>query len=114
VGDSPLRSATEIKSRREREGELTRYQIEQNEFQKKLWQESAKAIAKYLEERGSLKHPIYYLTFAELQGMAVAAICEFVRLREEKRKELNLKDSETLSWETQPIDNFIGELKQDS
>ena len=109
-----MRSAKEVKSRREREGELTEYQRDQNAFQAKLWRESAKAIGKYLEERGNLKHPIYYLTITELEGMAVAAICQFVKLREEKRKELNLKDTETLSWETQKIDSYIGELKLDT
>lgn len=104
----------EIRSRQEREGELTNYQREQNEFQRRLWRESAKAIGRWLEARENLTEPIHKLTIFDLEGMAVAAICEFVKLREERRVQLKLQSSELTSYERQTIDDYIEGLTPES
>ncbi len=69
----------------------------EDQWQKHVTQEAAKAMGDWLEGRGGLHRPIASLTMADLEAMATGAISRFVVLGSERLKE-DPDASQDLSW----------------
>jgi hypothetical protein len=69
----------------------SKWQLEQDRWQREMLRACGLAIGHWLEKRGALSKPIRTLELFELEGMAADVIGTYNELREKRRKELNLK-----------------------
>lgn len=68
-----------------------------DEWQRFTAAEAAKAIGRWLEERGRLGRPIHSLNLQDLEGMAEAAIARFVVLNSLRLAECRAQ-AKDLAW----------------
>lgn len=77
----------------------SKWQLEQDRWQREMLRACGLAIGRWLEQRGALSKPIRTLELYELEGMANEVIGTYNELREKRRKELNLKFREDGDYE---------------
>jgi hypothetical protein len=68
-----------------------------DEWQRFTAAEMAKAVGRWLEERGRLGRPIHSLTLQDLEGMAETAVARFVVLNSLRLKECKAQ-AKDLAW----------------
>lgn len=68
-----------------------------DEWQAHMTREAARAIGKWLEDRGRLNQPIAALTLTDLEAMATSAISRFVVLGTERIRD-RPADAAALTW----------------
>ncbi len=68
-----------------------------DEWQRFVTREYAKAVGRWLEAQGKLGRPIHRLTIQELEGMGAAAVSRFLVLESLRLKEFKEPASDT-AW----------------